>query len=79
MMPLKRLNHFLQQKNHFFESIEVSKDMLDSIKSKIYRNKKLTTTIDKKKYTMSDIIDLVNKIEKKVSTEMRLLIFTMIL
>ena len=53
--------------------------MLDSIKSKIYRNKKLTTTIEKKQYTMSDIIDLVNKIEKKVSTEMRLLIFTMIL
>ena len=79
MMPLKRLNHFLHQKNHFFEPIEVSKDMLDSIKSKIYRNKKLTTTIDKKQYTMSDIIDLVNKTEKKVSTEMRLLIFKMIL
>ena len=78
MMPLKRLKK-AHQKNHFFESIEVSKDMLDSIKPKIYRNNKLTTTIDKKQYTMSDIIDLVNKTEKKVSTEMRLLIFKMIL
>ena len=57
----------------------MSKDKLDSMKSEIYRNKKWTTTIDKKQTTMSDIDGLVNKIEKKVSTEMRLLIFTMIL
>ena len=43
----------------------MSKDKLDSIKSKIYRNKKWTTTIDKKRNTMSHIDGLVNKIEKK--------------
>ena len=44
----------------FFERTEVSKDKLNSIELKILRNKKLTTTIDKKQYTMSDINDLVN-------------------
>ena len=44
----------------FFEQAEVSKDKLNSIELKILRNKKLTTTIDKKQYTMSDINDLVN-------------------
>ena len=58
----------------------MSKDKLDSIKLQILRNKNLSTTIDKKQYTLSDINDLVNKIDKKkVSTERRLLIFTMIL
>ena len=49
----------------FLEPIEVSEDMLNSIKLKIFRNKKLTPTIDKKQYTMSDINDLVTKIEEK--------------
>ena len=57
----------------------MSKDKLDSIKLQILRNKNLSTTIDKKQYTLSDINDLANKIHKKVSAEMRLLIFTMIL
>ena len=39
----------------------------------------MSTTIEKKQYTLSDINDLANKILKKVSAEMRLLIFTMIL
>ena len=49
----------------FFEPTEVSKDKLNSIKIKILRNKKLTTTIDKTQYTLSDINDLVNKIDSK--------------
>ena len=49
----------------FFEPIEVSKDKLNSIKLKILRNKKLTTTIDKTQNTLSDINDLVNKIDSK--------------
>ena len=46
----------------------MSKDKLDCIKLKILRNKKLSTTIEKKQYTLSDINDLVNKIEKKTIT-----------
>ena len=52
-------------KKSFFETIEVSKDKLDSIKLKIFRNKNLNTTIDKERYTLSDVIDLVNKIDSK--------------
>ena len=52
-------------KKSFFETIEVSKDKLDSIKLKIFRNKNLSTTIDKERYTLSDVIDLVNKIDSK--------------
>ena len=48
-----------------FEPIEVSKDKLNRIKLKIFRNKKLTTTIDKTQYTLSDLNDLVNKIDSK--------------
>ena len=48
-----------------FEPIEVSKDKLNRIKLKIFRNKKLTTAIDKTQYTLSDINDLVNKIGSK--------------
>ena len=44
----------------------MSKDKLDSIKLQILRNKNLSTTIDKKQYTLSDINDLVNKIDKKI-------------
>ena len=65
-------------KKLLFEPIEVSEDMLNSIKLKIFWNKKWSTTIDKKDYTISDKNDLVDKIDKKVSTEMRPLIFTMI-
>ena len=65
-------------KKLLFEPIEVSEDMLNSIKLKIFWNKKGSTTIDKKDYTISDKNDLVDKIDKKVSTEMRPLIFTMI-
>ena len=49
----------------FFKPIEVSKDKLNSIKLKILRNKKLSTTIDNKQYTLSDVNDLVNKIDSK--------------
>ena len=52
-------------KKSFFETIEVSKDKLDSIKLKIFRNKNLSTTIDKERYTLTDVIDLVNKIDSK--------------
>ena len=48
-----------------FEPIKVSKDKLDIIKPNILRNKKLSTTIDKKQYTLSDVNDLVNKIYRK--------------
>ena len=48
-----------------FEPIEVSKDKLDSIKLNIFRNKNLSTTIDKERYTLSDKNYLVNKIESK--------------
>ena len=65
-------------KKLLFEPIEVSEDMLNSIKLKIFWNKKWSTTTDKKDCTISDKNDLVDKIDKKVSTEMRLLIFTMI-
>ena len=41
----------------------MSKAKLNSTKLKILRNKKLTTTIDKKQYMISDINDLVNKID----------------
>ena len=43
----------------------MSKDKLDSIKLKVFRNKKLVTSIDKERYTLSDVNDLVNKIERK--------------
>ena len=48
-----------------FELIEVSKDKLDSIKLNIFRNKNLSTTIDKERYTPSDKNYLVKKIESK--------------
>ena len=41
----------------------MSKAKLNSTKLKILRNKKLTTTIDKKQYMISDINDFVNKID----------------
>ena len=43
----------------------MSKDKLDSIKLKIFRNKKLATMIYKKQYLISDINNLVNKIDSK--------------
>ena len=43
----------------------MSKDKLDSIKLKIFRNKKLATMIYKKQYLISDINNLVNKIDIK--------------
>ena len=43
----------------------MSKDNLDSIKFKILRNKNLSTTIHKERYTLSDVNDLVNKIISK--------------
>ena len=49
----------------FFEPIEVSKDKLDSIKLKIFGNKNLSTTIDKERYTQSDVNGLLNKISSK--------------
>ena len=41
------------------------KGKLDSIKLKILRNKSLIITIDRERYTLSDINDLVNKIANK--------------
>ena len=49
----------------FFEPIEVSKDKLDSIKLKIFGDKNLSTTIDKERYTQSDVNGLLNKISSK--------------
>ena len=43
----------------------MSKDKLDGIKLNIFRNKNLSTTIDKERYTLSDKNYLVNKIESK--------------
>ena len=54
-----------QTKKSFFEPIEVSKAKRDSIKLKIFRDKNLSTTIDKERYTLSNVIDLVNKIDSK--------------
>ena len=41
------------------------KGKLDSIKLKILRNRNLIITIDRERYTLSDINDLVNKIANK--------------
>ena len=60
----KRIEGRTSEKS-LFEPKKVSEDTLNSIKLKISRNKKLTTTIDKKQYTMSDINDLVSKIDKE--------------
>ena len=48
----------------------MSKDKIDSIKLKFSGNKILSTTIDKERYTLSDVNDLVNKIDSKsISTD----------
>ena len=41
------------------------KGKLDSIKLKILRNRNLIITIDRERYTLRDINDLVNKIANK--------------
>ena len=47
--------------------VQVPKDRFDFIKLKINKNKKLTTTIDKKSYTLNGVNELVNKIaEQKI-------------
>ena len=43
----------------------MSKDKVDSIKLETSKEKNLSTTIDKGKYKLSDVNDLVNKIENK--------------
>ena len=43
----------------------MSKDKLDNIKPKTFRNKNLSTMIGKERYTLSDVNDLVNKTESK--------------
>ena len=43
----------------------MSKDKLDSTKLKISKNKNLSTTTIKERYRLSDVNDLVNKIESK--------------
>ena len=48
-----------------FERLKVSKDKLDNIKLKTFRNKNLSTTIGKERYALSDVNDLVNKIISK--------------
>ena len=48
----------------------MSKDKIDSTKLKFSGNKNLSTTIDKERYTLSDVNDLVNKIDSKsISTD----------
>ena len=48
----------------------MSKDKIDSTKRKFSGNKNLGTTIDKERYTLSDVNDLVNKIDSKsISTD----------
>ena len=42
----------------------MSEDRFNCIKLKINWNKKLSTTIDNKRYTLDDVNDLVNKIAK---------------
>ena len=47
--------------------VQVSEDRFNFIKFKINKNKKLSTTIDKKNYTLNDVKELVNKrAEKKI-------------
>ena len=47
--------------------MQVSEDRFNFIKFKINKNKKLSTTIDKKNYTLNDVKELVNKrAEKKI-------------
>ena len=45
--------------------IKLPKGKLDSIKLKILRNRNLIITIDRERYTLRDINDLVNKIANK--------------
>ena len=73
---LKKLKKVHQKtpEDSFFGPIKVRKDKLDSMKLKISRNKNVSTTIDKERYTLSDVNDLVNKKTAKVSERMRLLI-----
>ena len=48
----------------------MSKDKIDSVKLKFSGNKNLNTTIDEERYTLSDVNDLVNKIDSKsISTD----------
>ena len=49
------------------KQVQVPKDRFDFIKLKINKNKELTTTIDKKSYTLNGVNELVNKIaEQKI-------------
>ena len=57
----------------------MSKHKPDSIKLKISRNKHLGTPIDKERYTLSDVSNLINKKTAKLSAGMRLLTVTMVL
>ena len=41
--------------------VQVSEDRFNLMKLKINKNKKLSTTIDKKSYTLNDVNELVNK------------------
>ena len=45
--------------------MQVPKDRFDSIKLKINANKELATAIDKKRCTLNDANELLNKIAKK--------------
>ena len=47
--------------------MQVSEDRFNFIKLQINKNKKLSTTIDKKNYTLNDVKELVHKrAEKKI-------------
>ena len=61
-MLLEKRNNMISQLK---VSKEVRKDKLDSIKLKVLRNKKLSTTVDKKQYKLNDINHLENKIDSK--------------
>ena len=43
------------------KQVQVSEDRFNLMKLKINKNKKLSTTIDKKSYTLNDVNELVNK------------------
>ena len=46
--------------------VQLSEDRFNFIKLKINKNKKRSTTIDKKIYTLNDVKELVNKRKKKI-------------
>ena len=58
--------------------VKVLEERFNLIKQIINKNKNLGTTINNKRYTLTEADDLVNKIVKKRLARIRLLIFTII-